>query len=137
MHAIISPCFPSCTQIPHSLYKEEGYPHREALFGYPPYGGSIAQQVYYADSQLCDAVVDTTKGYPEREKENGVMKPWPSPYILMVDRGECTFVQKVRTYVGFKFGLILVCGLLLVLRRIISQKEELAHLVLYLVMYYN
>mmetsp|Transcript_25552 Transcript_25552/g.36652 ORF Transcript_25552/g.36652 Transcript_25552/m.36652 type:complete len:416 (-) Transcript_25552:218-1465(-) len=24
------------------------------------------------------------------------MKPWPSPYILMVDRGGCTFVQKVR-----------------------------------------
>jgi hypothetical protein len=83
-------------QIPHSLYKDEGYAHREALFGYPPYGGSIAQQVYYADSQLCDVEVDTTKGYPEREKENGVMKPWPSPYILMVDRGECTFVQKVR-----------------------------------------
>jgi len=24
------------------------------------------------------------------------MAPWPSPYILMVDRGSCTFVQKVR-----------------------------------------
>jgi hypothetical protein len=91
------PCLISSSQIPHSLYKDDGYAHREALFGYPPYGGSIAQQVYYADSQLCDAVVDTTKGYPEREKDsNGVMKPWPSPYILMVDRGECTFVQKVR-----------------------------------------
>lgn len=86
------------SQIPHSLYKEDGYPHREALFGYPPYGGSIAQQVYYADSQLCDANVDTAKGYPEREKIDGVMKPWPSPYILMVDRGECTFVQKVNTH---------------------------------------
>ena len=24
------------------------------------------------------------------------MEPWPSPYILMVDRGGCTFVTKVR-----------------------------------------
>jgi len=83
--------------IPHSLYKEEGYDHREALFGVPPYGGSIAQNMYYADSDLCEPNVDTRKGYPAREKEkNGKMLPWPSPYILMVDRGGCTFVQKVR-----------------------------------------
>lgn len=83
--------------IPHSLYKEEGYDHREALFGIPPYGGSIAQNLYYADSDLCEPNVDTRKGYPQREKdENGKQLPWPSPYILMVDRGGCTFVQKVR-----------------------------------------
>jgi hypothetical protein len=83
--------------IPHSLFKEEGYDHREALFGVPPYGGSIAQNVYYADSDLCDTNVDTRKGYPEREKDSsGKMKSWESPYILMVDRGDCTFVQKVR-----------------------------------------
>lgn len=83
--------------IPHSLYKEEGYEHREALFGVPPYGGSIAQNMYYADSDLCESNVDTKKGYPVREKgEDGKMKPWPSPYILMVNRGGCTFVQKVR-----------------------------------------
>jgi hypothetical protein len=83
-------------QIPHRLYKEEGYAHREALFGYPPYGGSIAQNVYYADSQLCGEV-NTTMGYPERDKDDsGKMKPWIAPYILMVDRGVCTFVQKVR-----------------------------------------
>jgi hypothetical protein len=79
-------------QIPRKLYKEEGYDHREALFGAPPYGGSIAQNVYYADSDLCDPTVDTTKGYPQRE--NNV--PWIAPYILMVDRGGCTFVKKVR-----------------------------------------
>jgi len=63
----------------------------------PPYGGSIAQNVYYADSDLCDADVDTRTGYPEREKDkSGKMEPWLSPYILMVDRGGCTFVQKVR-----------------------------------------
>mmetsp|Transcript_907 Transcript_907/g.1126 ORF Transcript_907/g.1126 Transcript_907/m.1126 type:complete len:527 (+) Transcript_907:237-1817(+) len=83
--------------IPHSLFKEEGYDHREALFGVPPYGGSIAQNVYYADSDLCDPNVDTSKGYPERPTgDNGRQEPWPSPYILMVDRGGCTFVKKVR-----------------------------------------
>lgn len=83
--------------IPHSLFKEEGYDHREALFGVPPYGGSIAQNVFYADSDLCDPNVDRRKGYPIRAKDSkGLMESWPSPYILMVDRGGCTFVQKVR-----------------------------------------
>jgi len=82
--------------VPHSLYKIEGYQHREALFGIPQYGGSIAQNLYYADSDLC-STVDNRGGYPEREPdETGKQAPWPSPYILMVDRGGCTFVQKVR-----------------------------------------
>jgi hypothetical protein len=80
--------------IPHSLFKDEGYDHREALFGVPPYGGSIAQNVYYADSELCDPNVDTRGGYPAREDDGKKgMKPWQAPYILMVDRGGCTFVQ--------------------------------------------
>ena len=57
----------------------------------------MQQNLYYADSDLCDPAVDTRKGYPIRSKDNdGNMLPWPSPYILMVDRGGCTFVQKVR-----------------------------------------
>jgi hypothetical protein len=89
-------------QIPHSLFKEEGYDHREALFGVPPYGGSIAQNVYYADSDLCDPNVDTSKGYPAREKNSkGKMEAWPSPYILMVDRGGCTFVKKVSVFYSY------------------------------------
>merc|ERR1740136_450843 len=84
-------------QIPSSLVKTDGYEHREALFGNPPYGGSINQPLYYADSDLCDATVDTRKGYPKRSKDDsGQMKPWPAPYILMMDRGGCSFVQKVR-----------------------------------------
>ena len=55
--------------IPHDLFKQGGYEHREALFGVPPYGGSIAQNVYYADSDLCDPTVDTRKGYPIRAKD--------------------------------------------------------------------
>lgn len=83
--------------IPHKLFKEDGYDHREALFGIPPYGGKIAQNVYYADDDLCSDV-DATKGYPRREidKETGKMAEWIAPYILMVDRGGCTFVKKVR-----------------------------------------
>jgi len=84
-------------QIPSTLNKPGGYTHREALFGTPPYGGSINQPLYYADSDLCDATVDRTKGYPLRDKDDsGVMQPWPSPFILMMDRGTCSFVQKVR-----------------------------------------
>jgi len=74
-----------------------GYDHREALFGVPPYGGSLQQSLYYADSDLCDPQVDRRIGYPIRAKDDdGRMLPWPTPLILMVDRGGCTFVQKVR-----------------------------------------
>jgi len=84
-------------QMPFTLNKSGGYEHREAFFGNPPYGGSINQPLYYADSDLCDANVDTRKGYPKRSKDDsGQMKPWPAPYILMMDRGGCSFVQKVR-----------------------------------------
>eukprot|EP00545_Synedropsis_sp_CCMP1620_P000681 CAMPEP_0119029986 /NCGR_PEP_ID=MMETSP1176-20130426/40798_1 /TAXON_ID=265551 /ORGANISM="Synedropsis recta cf, Strain CCMP1620" /LENGTH=522 /DNA_ID=CAMNT_0006986349 /DNA_START=663 /DNA_END=2231 /DNA_ORIENTATION=+ len=83
--------------IPHNLFKEEGYDHREALFGVPPYGGSIATNLYYADSDLCDPNVDTHKGYPTRPNaDDGKMEAWPSPFILMLNRGGCTFVKKVR-----------------------------------------
>jgi hypothetical protein len=83
--------------IPHDFNRPGGYDHREALFGIPPYGGSITQNVYYAQSDLCDPNVDTRKGVPSRATdESGAQMPWPSPYILMVDRGGCTFVTKVR-----------------------------------------
>jgi len=85
--------------VPKTLTKPGGYEHREALFGIPPYGGSIAQNMYYAADTLCDFnTIDTHAGYPIRAKdeETGVMLPWQSPYILMLDRGGCTFVQKVR-----------------------------------------
>lgn len=78
------------------MYKESGYDHREALFGIPSYGGSIAQNVYYASQSLCDEV-NPRIGYPARDKDSsGKMAPWPTPFILLVDRGGCTFVTKVR-----------------------------------------
>lgn len=62
------------------------------MFGMPPYGGSIAQNVYYADDDLCNSFVNVTKGYPERANPGD---PWPSPFILLVDRGGCSFTAKV------------------------------------------
>jgi len=84
--------------VPKSLTKEGGYEHREALFGIPPYGGSIAQNMYYAADTICDFnSIDTRSGSPIRAKDDdGKMLPWQSPFILMVDRGGCTFVQKAR-----------------------------------------
>lgn len=85
--------------VPHTLYKEEGYNHREALFGVPPYGGSISQNLYYAgpDEDLCSADVNTHAGSPIRAKDDaGQMLSWPTPFVLIVDRGGCSFVQKVR-----------------------------------------
>lgn len=81
--------------VPHNLYKNGGYDHREALFGKPNYGGSIAQNVYYTESDLCDPSKPIGKTHPHEVNEKGetYLKP---PFILMVDRGNCAFVQKVR-----------------------------------------
>ena len=79
-------------QIPRDLFRPEGYSHKEALFGIPVYGGTIAERLYYANTtRMCSA--------PTAEE----VAKWKSPYILMVDRGDCTFVTKVG-------GLVVVCG---------------------------
>lgn len=81
--------------VPHKLFKEGGYDHREALFGRPPYGGSIAQNVYYTELDLCDPGKNIVKTHPKDVNEKGEVV-LTRPYILMVDRGSCAFVQKVR-----------------------------------------
>jgi hypothetical protein len=73
----------------------EGYDHRDALFGIPPYGGSIQQQLYYAPSNLCSPSTDLSDAYPRTGSNEDPSPPTP-PFILMVDRGDCTFVMKVR-----------------------------------------
>ncbi|GMI04279.1 hypothetical protein TrRE_jg5017 [Triparma retinervis] len=83
-------------EVPSHLFRDEGYRHREALFGGIPYGHEISQMVYYADSDLCDEQVDNRKGYPCTLESDGKCKPWETPFILMVDRGTCMFVEKVR-----------------------------------------
>jgi hypothetical protein len=69
--------------LPKELQRENGYDHREALFGLPPYGASIIQNVYYSTSNplLCEPLQSIS---------------WKSPFILLIDRGGCSFVQKVR-----------------------------------------
>jgi len=79
--------------IPKNLTRTGGYDHRDALFGTPEYGGSIQQKLYYADSEMCDYDDSAAQGgYPERNPKEA----WKAPYILMVERGDCSFVQKVR-----------------------------------------
>ena len=72
--------------IPEDLHKSNGYAHKEALFGIPVYGGTIAEKLYYAgtSNNMCSA--------PSADQ----VSQWQSPYILMIDRGDCTFVTKVR-----------------------------------------
>ena len=72
--------------IPEELYKPDGYNHKEALFGIPVYGGTIAEKLQYAGESnlMCSA--------PTAEQ----VSQWTSPFILMIDRGTCTFVTKVR-----------------------------------------
>lgn len=96
--------------IPSSLNTgtKDGYDHRDALFGIPPYGASIQEPVFYTTDLLCGTTAATPgtqqKLPPNKTTPNGVIrsypdtkgKPWPHPFILMVDRGDCTFVQKVR-----------------------------------------
>ena len=79
--------------IPQELSIAGGYEHREALFGVDPYGGSIQQQVYYAGTTFCTSDdINPKGGFPKRKDHSA----WKSPFILMIDRGDCSFVQKVR-----------------------------------------
>jgi len=51
----------------------------------PRPSGFIAEKLYYANTtKMCSA--------PTAEE----VSKWKSPYILMVDRGDCTFVTKVQ-----------------------------------------
>lgn len=43
-------------QIPRDLFRPEGYSHKEALFGIPVYGGTIAERLFYANTtKMCSA----------------------------------------------------------------------------------
>ncbi|RQM27316.1 hypothetical protein B5M09_002784 [Aphanomyces astaci] len=69
--------------LPESLQKKDGYVHKDALFGYPGYNvGSLQTQLIYVNGTGCE---DFPKG-----------ANWEPPYALMIDRGDCVFVDKVR-----------------------------------------
>jgi hypothetical protein len=60
--------------------------HQDALFGNNPFGNTIEKDLYYTSRLLCEA--DEWPGAPSSVAYQG--------YILMVDRGGCSFVEKVR-----------------------------------------
>ncbi|KAL7581381.1 hypothetical protein ACA910_021973 [Epithemia clementina (nom. ined.)] len=87
-------------QIPQNLKRNStGYDHRNALFGMVPYGGSIQQQVYYTEDTLCSGGELSGKIYPAKVE---------SPFILMMDRGDCTFVTKVRNAQHYGAAAVLI-----------------------------
>lgn len=75
------------------MSQDEGYKHTDARFGLPPFGGSISQNVFYADSTLCSPTLQRGQGYPKPAK-GGYPEP---PFIMMVDRGDCSFVTQVSS----------------------------------------
>mmetsp|Transcript_24093 Transcript_24093/g.54675 ORF Transcript_24093/g.54675 Transcript_24093/m.54675 type:complete len:138 (+) Transcript_24093:281-694(+) len=77
-----------------------GFAHVESLFGPSQTNATLVASVIYAGSQLCsrtDASMSTW--YPPTihsgETTGELISP-PDRFILMVDRGGCTFVRKVR-----------------------------------------
>ena len=78
-----------------------GYPHLESLFGPPSRTNeTIVASVHYVGSQLCSRNdADLSTWYPptiHSEETTGELIGPPDKFILTVDRGGCTFVQKVR-----------------------------------------
>ncbi|KAG6974660.1 hypothetical protein JG687_00000222 [Phytophthora cactorum] len=68
--------------LPEKLMKKAGYAHKDALFGYPAYSmGSLQTQLVYTSESGCEEI------------KNG---DWEPPFALMLDRGDCHFVEKVR-----------------------------------------
>lgn len=62
--------------------KKDGYQHKDALFGYPAYTvGSLQTQLIYTNSTGCEKIVSDS---------------WEPPFALLLDRGDCHFVEKVR-----------------------------------------
>jgi hypothetical protein len=79
---------------PASLAKEykKGMYHQPARFGVPTYGVSITGRIIYAtpnDRDACQPLDLNSLEKDARPKEG-------EDFIIMVDRGECTFVTKVR-----------------------------------------
>lgn len=66
------------------LSRGEGYTHRGASFGVFPYGDAITAEVYYTESELC--------GYEHIDISTKIKEN----FILLVDRGGCSFVTKSR-----------------------------------------
>jgi hypothetical protein len=67
------------------------YTHSDALFGTPQYSGKLSGRVFYGTPDDHDACMPYPTPTPWEETVGNDM-----PAIIMIDRGDCTFVQKVR-----------------------------------------
>eukprot|EP01084_Bolivina_argentea_P067035 122163_1 len=80
-------------QIPTELFRAEGYPHKEALFGIPNYGGTISERLMYGGDYVQPWLFCTEEEHLEFLQN----KPQDGrAFILLIDRGNCSFVSKVR-----------------------------------------
>eukprot|EP00541_Cyclophora_tenuis_P005837 CAMPEP_0116554630 /NCGR_PEP_ID=MMETSP0397-20121206/7699_1 /TAXON_ID=216820 /ORGANISM="Cyclophora tenuis, Strain ECT3854" /LENGTH=445 /DNA_ID=CAMNT_0004079813 /DNA_START=110 /DNA_END=1447 /DNA_ORIENTATION=- len=55
----------------------------------------MSEYVIYADQTMCEAA-NKDLGYPKTQITPENIEPWPKPFILMIDRGNCTMATKVR-----------------------------------------
>eukprot|EP00939_MAST-03C_sp_MAST-3C-sp1_P005510 g5510.t1 len=74
-------------------YEEAFMDHAEALFGIPSYGEEITARLIYAtpgaNAEGCDV-------YPDATTETWRSQANDEEFILLIDRGTCNFVKKVR-----------------------------------------
>uniref|UniRef100_A0A7S1D551 PA domain-containing protein n=1 Tax=Cyclophora tenuis TaxID=216820 RepID=A0A7S1D551_CYCTE len=73
--------------------------HRQALFGTPYAQGSILANVVYVHSDLCSFdAIRTSPHYPSQPRTGGGGGGGHNvvPFIMMLNRGNCTYVTKVR-----------------------------------------
>ena len=86
------------SQIPLAADSDGEYYHVEALFGNPPYGSTLRGTLVYVtpgkDRHGCPASDEGAKPYLKPAADSP--DAWPQNPILMVDRGNCNFVEKVR-----------------------------------------
>jgi len=86
---------------PPSFRKESGYNHTQAHFGWFPSNSFLEHTVYYVDDFMCDSYVSDQHiqdhAWPKYfDSVAEEYSPPKAPFILMIDRGNCNFVQKVR-----------------------------------------
>eukprot|EP00525_Craspedostauros_australis_P011365 CAMPEP_0198135420 /NCGR_PEP_ID=MMETSP1442-20131203/60582_1 /TAXON_ID= /ORGANISM="Craspedostauros australis, Strain CCMP3328" /LENGTH=552 /DNA_ID=CAMNT_0043796589 /DNA_START=719 /DNA_END=2377 /DNA_ORIENTATION=+ len=82
---------------PENLRMSGGYNHTDAQFGWTPTIGSMEQPVYYTDDPMCDRSINRdARIWPSPDHDGHGSLPTRTSFILMVDRGGCSFVRKVR-----------------------------------------
>lgn len=86
-------------QTPRELTRPGGYGHQAANFGMYPYGASLQQPVFYSTSKFCNDADQLTEYFPNQMNDVANHPSdghYHTPFILMLDRGDCLFTNKVR-----------------------------------------